>query len=940
MRDTSSLEYEEHHDNLYNFTLTSKAQTVERSGSRSRAAVFGSQPRLAKADSIESVISTIPSVKNRKQPPTSLIPLAMNKNALRQSNEQVTLRIVRSQAPIDNDHIKISDEAYVTRRRNNDIAKSAQSQETPDQKKLFNDFPSQKEEEKTTPIRKLLPPQGSAITWSPNRNMFWGRYIDKSGNQRSMQSSTHSQMQNNRPSSEVRQNNNKAYDSKSSENKPQMTVVYDEFKYFSRPFDFNDDTSQKVQIEMIAGGKRLIKMPQQPSSIQKPAKSNSKGGIQESPIGFELSENEHRIFTAFSPGRLSSTRQLQPINAESRKDYDSQMRDMKDHINRLERDLKASEQRSLDMLRKLTYADAKNMYKANSPFQKSNLSNNGMQEDSLLLSEKRSFKKSQKSGKMGPTPTQSVIEEGHIKLLTGGESINNSIINLKIDKRLPLKANSASRKAHNGSDLMMQISNVKDTFNDVQQSPNKDNNEENNPTEPAENESKDEHISFRQDTQNPPLDQGTCQFCECLRQLVFQAKDCIEDLKSEIDEWKDACAQKDAEIRGIYHKLFNDKVGIDKQIDFTEDVRTITYDADKPPSALITNNGGGKNFIAENKKRIRSRSRNNEKRNKTTTSNRSKKGGLKRAKDTLFSDEDGNQLEFLTFSDQAIQTALIEQSEMTTPIVQAHHHHERSVDCELDEMMRMKPTLHEETPSRYDLLQEELEKLKQQNKDLQSEISVLNEHLNQATHQCEVFTQLVKRVKRNNKIVADQQVNDNIVSPISINYSLLEKLHELKPKQRQQLPPTKIARPLKLILNETAAASSNDEQPIKKAPQPYGITKDLKKNNLELSNINLSRQAAEALLQTSLSAKQVQPKQKERPQTAASQSIISQYKALQQQTLSTSGNTSVGTNHSLVKKGKDKIAGGFDHIWREQQEKFKQLQKQQEDYLEILRNTK
>jgi hypothetical protein len=33
-----------------------------------------------------------------------------------------------------------------------------------------------------------------------------------------------------------------------------------------------------------------------------------------------------------------------------------------------------------------------------------------------------------------------------------------------------------------------------------------------------------------------------CQFCECLRQLVFQAKDCIEDLKTEIDEWKELCA--------------------------------------------------------------------------------------------------------------------------------------------------------------------------------------------------------------------------------------------------------------------------------------------------------------------------------------------------------------------------------------------------------------
>jgi hypothetical protein len=34
-----------------------------------------------------------------------------------------------------------------------------------------------------------------------------------------------------------------------------MTVVYDEFKYVSRPFDLNDDF-HKISIEMIAGGKR------------------------------------------------------------------------------------------------------------------------------------------------------------------------------------------------------------------------------------------------------------------------------------------------------------------------------------------------------------------------------------------------------------------------------------------------------------------------------------------------------------------------------------------------------------------------------------------------------------------------------------------------------------------------------------------------------------
>ena len=57
---------------------------------------------------------------------------------------------------------------------------------------------------------------------------------------------------------------------------------------------------------------------------------------------------------------------------------------------------------------------------------------------------------------------------------------------------------------------------------------------------------------------------GHCQFCECLRQLVFQAKDCIEELKTEVDTWKDACAEKEAELRSIYHKLFNDKNGLEK----------------------------------------------------------------------------------------------------------------------------------------------------------------------------------------------------------------------------------------------------------------------------------------------------------------------------------------------------------------------------------------
>lgn len=96
-------------------------------------------------------------------------------------------------------------------------------------------------------------------------------------------------------------------------------------------------------------------------------------------------------------------------------------------------------------------------------------------------------------------------------------------------------------------------------------------------------------------------------------------------MKTEIDEWKDLCAQKDADLRSIYHKLYNDKTGIDKNLDFIEDTKTVQFDSEKP--TISTLNGGSdrmKNYIIENKKRIRSRSRNNERKNATNLSGRRK----------------------------------------------------------------------------------------------------------------------------------------------------------------------------------------------------------------------------------------------------------------------------------------------------------------------------
>lgn len=170
-----------------------------------------------------------------------------------------------------------------------------------------------------------------------------------------------------------------------------------------------------------------------------------------------------------------------------------------------------------------------------------------------------------------------------------------------------------------------------------------------------------------------PQQSAHCQFCECLRLLVFQAKDCIEELKTEVDTWKDACADKEAELRAIYHKLFNDKFGLDKQLSFSDDIKRINFDAERPATAIgqfLTadgqlQSGRMKNFIVENKKRIRSRSRNNERRNHTTKRSTASRSNIKKSKETIFgaSDECG-ETQFMTYCEQGIQTANEEQKQV------------------------------------------------------------------------------------------------------------------------------------------------------------------------------------------------------------------------------------------------------------------------------------
>ena len=67
-----------------------------------------------------------------------------------------------------------------------------------------------------------------------------------------------------------------------------------------------------------------------------------------------------------------------------------------------------------------------------------------------------------------------------------------------------------------------------------------------------------------------------------------------------------------------------------------------------------------KNFIVENKKRIRSRSRNNERRNHTKKSTASK-SNIKKSKEALFgSNDEVGESHFMTYCDQGIQADIEE----------------------------------------------------------------------------------------------------------------------------------------------------------------------------------------------------------------------------------------------------------------------------------------
>jgi len=124
------------------------------------------------------------------------------------------------------------------------------------------------------------------------------------------------------------------------------------------------------------------------------------------------------------------------------------------------------------------------------------------------------------------------------------------------------------------------------------------------------------------------------------------------------------CSDKERELRQIQHKIYNDIVGVDKRLDFSEDIVMREFDCNKPVSAASAK---VRNFISHNKKKIRNRSKNKlnnegafgQRQGSVSSTNhtmesRRKKPALKNVKGLL-----SEEMEFYEAEDQEIQTSFV-----------------------------------------------------------------------------------------------------------------------------------------------------------------------------------------------------------------------------------------------------------------------------------------
>eukprot|EP00347_Sterkiella_histriomuscorum_P020154 403338901 len=678
------------------------------------------------------------------------------------------------------------------------------------------------------------------------------------------------------------------------------TVVYNEFKYYTSGADLQNTQNPKKYINIssnnqrksdISGshisGQQPLQYELSPTSqqnifdVSSPKHSMSNGQVSFTngvgPAQVRANSIRKQIFnTDRNHHQPQQQKQQQPLNIIPQnyqlilKQENSQNEDqplnqevlfkiqqLQSYVEQLETDLQMSKTKNLELKKRFKEKSFIQSFDRN----KKHLSDT---EDSLILSEKKSKKnsiqnnslnhrsslpKQQQNGSLvqqqQPTSTFTQISNQNTNSHTGGSEIqqrSSSIVDVKIRP----------------------IMNLKNLQNHSGLSPNKMGRSTGSDNQNQDDNQADENTSSQ--NHNNHLSEDECEGCDRLKQLVFQAKEAIDDLKLEIEEWREICSEKETELRQLQHKIYNDIIGVDKKIEFNEEIQTKEFDSSKP--VMSPDQRKIRNFIQHNKKRIRSRSKgaknlceNGFSSQGQSISNRKgfinvaqslkKKSALKSVRD-LVSDD----FEFYEAEDVGLQTSFdycnnqneknhhlnheFNVQELQTNVsidssngLQNNHKKLSVFSGNSNQHLQIKQfvnltttpdknnmqTTTNATHDNYENNQmiEELCTLRTKNQFQEQEMGKMRQQIGLLSGQIEKFMGLVqKSKKRNNKKnganaidIEDIKANYEIVSNIE-SYSILEKINEWKKEEglldAQQLHdqepmPTQIPRPLKLLMD-------------------------------------------------------------------------------------------------------------------------------------------
>jgi len=289
--------------------------------------------------------------------------------------------------------------------------------------------------------------------------------------------------------------------------------------------------------------------------------------------------------------------------------YEKRIGELQSQISKLESQLKETRLRNSDIEAKVASRKRTPQHDPSfiGIFSSEKKSNSCLTEDSLLLSEKKKYKQQKRS--IGSNDSflkaqqlsqstfnnpnfkskqtaefeadsgeKDLSEEIVFREEAGEHSKQSSIVDVKILPKSPQKdSQEQSMKIEEHGDLYQVDSFHNDSSALLRR-------EEPRPTESEEDD---------------------CAECEKLKQLVFQAKEAIDDLKAEVEEWRGLSALRETELRQIRHFLGNELGGLElaaRKVGFNEQVVKLEFDQTLPVSS------DKKNFLRHNKKRLRCRS--------------------------------------------------------------------------------------------------------------------------------------------------------------------------------------------------------------------------------------------------------------------------------------------------------------------------------------------